>query len=53
MPTHGGTGPTGMILAGELRLAGVRPLVLERLPQPRDTPKANGLSGQILQLLRY
>jgi 2-polyprenyl-6-methoxyphenol hydroxylase-like FAD-dependent oxidoreductase len=48
-----GAGPTGLMLAGELRLAGVRPLVLERQPQPRDTPKAGGLSGQILQLLRY
>ena len=34
-------------------LAGVRPLVLKRQPQPRDTTKANGLGGQILQLLRY
>ena len=48
-----GAGPAGLMLAGELRLAGVRPLVLERQPQPRDTPKANGLGGQILQLLRY
>jgi 2-polyprenyl-6-methoxyphenol hydroxylase-like FAD-dependent oxidoreductase len=48
-----GAGPAGLMLAGELRLAGVRPLVLERQPQIRDTPKANGLGGQILQLLRY
>jgi len=48
-----GAGPTGLMLACELRLAGVRPLVLERQPQFRDTPKAGGLSGQILQLLRY
>ena len=48
-----GAGPTGLMLAGELRLAGVRPLVLERQPQLRDTPKASGLGGQILQLLRY
>jgi len=41
------------MLAGELGLAGVRPLVLERQPQIRDIPKAGGLSGQILQLLRY
>ena len=46
-----GAGPTGLMLAGELRLAGVRPLVLERQPQPRNTPKANGLGGQILHLL--
>jgi 2-polyprenyl-6-methoxyphenol hydroxylase-like FAD-dependent oxidoreductase len=48
-----GAGPTGLMLAGELRLAGVRPLVLERHPQPRETPKAGGLGGQILGLLRY
>ena len=41
------------MLAGELCLAGVRPLVLERYPQPRDTEKASGLGGQILELLRY
>jgi 2-polyprenyl-6-methoxyphenol hydroxylase-like FAD-dependent oxidoreductase len=48
-----GAGPTGLMLACELRLAGVRPLVLERCPQIRDIPKAGGLSGQILELLRY
>ena len=48
-----GAGPTGLMLAAELRLAGVRPLVLERRPQLRDTAKANGLGGQILQLLAY
>jgi 2-polyprenyl-6-methoxyphenol hydroxylase-like FAD-dependent oxidoreductase len=48
-----GAGPTGLMLAGELRLAGVRPLVLERQPGLRETPKANGFSGQILELLRY
>ena len=48
-----GAGPTGLMLAGELGRAGVRPLVLERLPQPSETPKAGGLSGQILELLRY
>ncbi|MBE1485374.1 FAD-dependent monooxygenase [Plantactinospora soyae] len=48
-----GAGPTGLMLANELRLAGVRPLVLERQPQRRDTPKAGGLGGQILELLRY
>ncbi|NUT33853.1 MAG: FAD-binding monooxygenase, partial [Hamadaea sp.] len=48
-----GAGPTGLMLAAELRLAGVRPLVLERAPQLRDVPKANGLGGQILRLLAY
>ncbi len=48
-----GAGPTGLMLAAELCLAGARPLVLERRPQLRETPKANGFSGQILELLRY
>ncbi len=48
-----GAGPTGLMLAGELGLAGVRALVLERQPKIRDIPKAGGLSGQIMELLRY
>ena len=48
-----GAGPTGLMLAGELGLAGVRVLVLERLPRPSESAKAGGLSGQILELLRY
>ncbi|MEV3985951.1 FAD-dependent monooxygenase [Nonomuraea sp. NPDC049758] len=48
-----GAGPAGLMLAAELRLAGVRPLVLERKPKRRDVPKAGGLGGQILELLRY
>jgi 2-polyprenyl-6-methoxyphenol hydroxylase-like FAD-dependent oxidoreductase len=48
-----GAGPTGLMLARELGLAGVRVVVLERLPEPSETPKAGGLSGQILELLRY
>ena len=41
------------MLAGELGLAGIRAVVLERRAEPRETPKANGLAGQILELLRY
>ncbi|WP_405499592.1 FAD-dependent monooxygenase [Streptomyces niveus] len=48
-----GAGPTGLMLACELRLAGVHPLVLERRPRRRDTPKAGGLGEQILELLCY
>src|SRR5580704_7228703 len=48
-----GAGAAGLMLAGELRLAGVRPLVLERQPRLRETPKANGFNGQIVELLRY
>jgi 2-polyprenyl-6-methoxyphenol hydroxylase-like FAD-dependent oxidoreductase len=48
-----GAGPTGLMLAAELRLAGPRPLVLERRALLEGTPRASGLNGRILQLLRY
>ncbi|MDI5965387.1 FAD-dependent monooxygenase [Streptantibioticus silvisoli] len=48
-----GAGPTGLMLAAELRLAGARPLVLERRPQSRDIAKANGLGGRVLDLLAH
>jgi 2-polyprenyl-6-methoxyphenol hydroxylase-like FAD-dependent oxidoreductase len=48
-----GAGPAGLMLAAELCLAGVRPLVLERQPQLREAPRASGFSGQITELLRY
>jgi 2-polyprenyl-6-methoxyphenol hydroxylase-like FAD-dependent oxidoreductase len=48
-----GAGATGLTLASELCLAGVQSLVLERLPEYSETPKANGFSGQIVELLRY
>lgn len=48
-----GGGPAGLMLAAELRLGGVRPLVLERQSQVGQTPNANGLGGQIIELLRY
>ncbi|QLY28463.1 FAD-dependent monooxygenase [Nocardia huaxiensis] len=46
-----GAGPAGLMLACELSLAGVRPLVLERLAAPSAEPKANGLLGQVVQLV--
>jgi len=48
-----GGGPAGLMLAAELRLGGVRPLVLERAPQLGHTQNANGLGGQIVELLRF
>jgi 2-polyprenyl-6-methoxyphenol hydroxylase-like FAD-dependent oxidoreductase len=48
-----GGGPTGLMLACELRLAGVRPVILERLPEPSTVPRSNGLVGQIVQMLDY
>lgn len=48
-----GAGPTGLMLAAELRLGGVRTLVLERQPRISEIPKAGGLGGRILEVLRY
>ncbi|WP_410615184.1 FAD-dependent monooxygenase [Amycolatopsis sp. lyj-109] len=46
-----GAGPNGLMLACELALAGVRPLVLEQLPEPTTENRANGLVGQVVRLL--
>lgn len=48
-----GAGPTGLMLAAELRLAGVGVTVVERRAGARGEPKANGLSGQVLDVLRF
>ncbi|MEV0351984.1 FAD-dependent oxidoreductase [Nonomuraea sp. NPDC050680] len=48
-----GGGPNGLMLACELSLAGIRPLVLERLPEPSQEPKANGLLGQVVKMLDH
>jgi len=48
-----GGGPVGLMLACELRLAGVRCAVLERLIEPDETPKANGLVGQVVEVLDH
>jgi 2-polyprenyl-6-methoxyphenol hydroxylase-like FAD-dependent oxidoreductase len=39
------------MLACELALAGVQPVVLDRLPGPGEEPKANGLVGQVVRQL--
>ncbi|MEU8710166.1 FAD-dependent monooxygenase [Streptomyces sp. NPDC048565] len=46
-----GGGPNGLMLACELALAGVRPVVIERLTGPKTEPRANGLVGQIVRML--
>jgi 2-polyprenyl-6-methoxyphenol hydroxylase-like FAD-dependent oxidoreductase len=46
-----GGGPNGLMLACELRLAGVRPVVLERLPERSQEHRANGLVGQVVRML--
>jgi 2-polyprenyl-6-methoxyphenol hydroxylase-like FAD-dependent oxidoreductase len=46
-----GGGPNGLMLACELALAGVGPVVLESLPEPSEEPKANGLLGQVVKMI--
>lgn len=48
-----GGGPTGLLTACELALAGVRPVVLEQLPTPSTTPRANGLVGSVVPALDH
>ena len=48
-----GGGPTGLMLAAELRLGGADAVVLERLPEISQIPKGNGLVGQIVPTLDY
>jgi 2-polyprenyl-6-methoxyphenol hydroxylase-like FAD-dependent oxidoreductase len=46
-----GGGPNGMMLASELALGGVRPVVLERLTEPSGEPRSNGLVGQVVRMV--
>ncbi|KAB8197499.1 FAD-dependent oxidoreductase [Nonomuraea phyllanthi] len=48
-----GAGPVGLMLACELGLAGLRPIVLEKRPEPSELPRANGLGGQIIDFLDH
>jgi len=48
-----GAGPVGLLLAIELRLAGIQPTLLERLPEISEIPKGNGLIGHVVQVLDY
>jgi 2-polyprenyl-6-methoxyphenol hydroxylase-like FAD-dependent oxidoreductase len=46
-----GGGPTGLMLAGELRLHGVHTLVLERDPEPTEIVRALGLHARSIEVL--
>jgi 2-polyprenyl-6-methoxyphenol hydroxylase-like FAD-dependent oxidoreductase len=48
-----GGGPTGLWLACELALAGVRVVVREKLAQPTGLSKARGLQARSLEMLAY
>ncbi|WSL44963.1 FAD-dependent monooxygenase [Streptomyces sp. NBC_01267] len=48
-----GGGPNGLMLACELALAGIRPVVLEKLSVPSEEPKANGLLGQVVRMIDH
>lgn len=48
-----GGGPVGLFLACELRLAGIEPVVLERLPRASQADKAHGLGGQVVRLMDH
>ncbi|MEV2196542.1 FAD-dependent monooxygenase [Streptomyces phaeochromogenes] len=44
-----GAGPTGLMLAGELMLAGVRTIVLDRLSEPVRQSRALGFSARAME----
>ena len=46
-----GGGPTGMMLAGELRLHGVRVLVLERDAEPPKVVRSLGLHARSIEVM--
>jgi 2-polyprenyl-6-methoxyphenol hydroxylase-like FAD-dependent oxidoreductase len=48
-----GAGPDGLMLACELGLAGIRPVVLDPMPGPNLQPRANRIAGQAARILDH
>lgn len=48
-----GAGPNGLMLAGELGLAGIRAVVLDPMPGPNPQRRANGVIGQGVRILDH
>ena len=48
-----GAGPAGLMLACELGLAGIRPVVLDPMPGPDPQPKVNRIVGQAARILDH
>ena len=48
-----GAGPDGLMLACELGLAGIRPVVLDPMPGPNPQPRANRIVGQAARILDH
>jgi 2-polyprenyl-6-methoxyphenol hydroxylase-like FAD-dependent oxidoreductase len=48
-----GAGPNGLMLAGELGLAGIRPVVLDPIRGPNVERRANGIVGQGVRILDH
>ncbi|BCK66139.1 FAD-dependent oxidoreductase [Streptomyces libani subsp. rufus] len=46
-----GGGPTGLMLAGELRLHGVRVVVLEKLAEPTEQSRGRGLHARSVEMM--
>lgn len=48
-----GAGPTGLLLACELILNGIKAVVLDSSPGPNEEPRANGVGGLAVRLLDH